>query len=564
MGGNEFWVQNEYDYTQYMEYIAENKVKVVHLGGDDEFIKLKAGEFIINLSKKYAKTIDPIDDIIHGKNKEENIVNISIKNDLVYIFKETKAGVVCETTPYKHWILLKSKPNDTFKRLAGNQPYKFYKEYNTTEEFNNAVKTMYKMNGYTIRNEQENFMVRHGYTYFKNTKVADVSVLSFDIETSGLNPNSSDACVYLITNTFRKNGKLIPKTFNVSDYDNDADMIHSWCQWVSEIDPSILLGHNIVMFDLNYLNVRYKNIYGTNLLIGRQEQELVIEDRPREFRKDGSQSYTYHRPVVFGREVVDTFFLAIKADIGRKYESYGLKAIIKHEGMEEAGRQYYEAGSIKTHWNNPEERKKIIAYAENDSRDPLKLFDLMAATFFYLCPVVPKPFQVMIESAAGSQLNSVLVRSYLQSDHSIPQATEVEPYQGAISFGVPGIYNNILKIDFSALYPSIMMQYEVYDKNKDPNKHFNIIVKYFAEYRQKYKKLYKDTGEKYYDDMQNVAKVVANSCYGFMGSSGLNFNSPECAAFVTAKGRELLTFSIKWATSKTLDHWLAKVEENSK
>ncbi|NJO64173.1 MAG: hypothetical protein HC836_40180 [Richelia sp. RM2_1_2] len=166
----------------------------------------------------------------------------------------------------------------------------------------------------------------------------------------------------------------------------------------------------------------------------------------------------------------------------------------------------------------------------------------------------------MLESASGGQINSIMLRGYLQNNHSIPKADEIESFQGAISFGVPGIYKNVMKIDFSGLYPSIMRQYKVHDEKKDPLKLFLTLVEYFAEFRLKYKKLYKETNEKYYDDMQGALKIFANSCYGFLGTNGLNFNSEKSAAFITEKGRELLKYTIEWATNKDYEYWKSLTE----
>lgn len=499
------------------------------------------------------------DDVIYGKNKDTNIVNISIKDNTVFIFKEFNDGVYVEEQPYKHWVLAPKKYNDSFSELKGNQHFKWYKEYNTTTEYYDAKKNFYKLGCYTAHNFQENFMLRHGYTYFKGLQTKDVSVLSFDIETTGLNSQAKDAEVLLVTNTYRKGDYTETKTFCVTDYKSDKQMLLAWSNWVVDKDPSVLLGHNIVMFDIPYILSRCPN-----LPIGRFNEPMILDNFDREFRKDGSQSYTYKRVNCFGREVIDTFFVSIKADIARKYETYRLKNIIAQEGLEEQDRQHYDASTIKTNWQNPEERKKIIAYAEADSRDPIKLYDLMIATFFYMCPVVPKTFQLMTETAAGSQLNSVMVRAYLQHNGAIAKADELPPLRGAISFGVPGIYRNLIKIDFSALYPSIMRQYKLCNEQKDPNRYFPFIVEYFANYRQEYKQKYKETGLKLYDDMQQVAKTVANSCYGFLSANGLNYNSPKDAAFITAKARELLDFSIKWATSKETQYWMTLFEEKTK
>lgn len=489
-----------------------------------------------------------LDNIIYGKNKDERIVNISIRDDKVFIFKELDDGVYVEEQPYRHWILAPKKINDSFTPLKGSQHFKWYKEYDSIKNYYDSKKNLYKYGCYTAHNFQENFMMRHGYTYFKGMKTTDVSMLSFDIETTGLNAEAPDAEVLLVTNTYRKGNYYESKTFCVNDYDSDRSMLIDWANWVCELDPSILLGHNIVLFDIPYILHRCPE-----LPIGRFGVPLALDNFSREFRKDGSQTYTYKRVNCFGREVVDTFFVAIKADIARKYENYRLKGIIKQEGLEEEGRQHYDATLIKKNWNDIEERKKIIAYAEADSRDPLKLFDLMIPSFFYLTPYIPKSFQVMTESATGSQINALMVRSYLQEGESVANSTEATVFEGAISFGNVGIYDNVFKVDVASLYPSIMRHYKIFPKNKDTNGNFLQMLNYFTNERLKNKKLAKDTGERFYDDLQNAQKVVINSAYGFMGANGLNYNYPDGAALVTRYGREILNRAIIWATGRTFE-----------
>lgn len=503
-----------------------------------------------------------INNIIYGKNATDKIVNISIKNDIVYIFREDKGKVKVTTTPYKHWVLA-SKELPGFSRLKGNQYYKYMKEYNHVEDFEAIRKSGYKLNLYSLYNYSEAFMIKNGYTYFKNMKVDEVSVLSFDIETSGLNPNADDAMVFLITNTIRKQGTLTKKTFNVDDYETQQDMINDWSMWVINEDPSIVLGHNIMLFDLPYLH-RQMEKADMPLYLGRFDEPVVFEDKIRKLRVGSGQEYDYKRITIFGRDIIDTFFLAIKADIAKKYISYALKVMIKQEGLEKPGRQHYDASKIKDNWKIPEERVKIIAYAEEDSDDSLKLYDIMIAPFFYLTPHIPKTFQNMVESASGSQVNNLMVRSYLQDGFSVAQGEDVEKFEGAVSMGCPGIYNDVLKVDVASLYPSIMLHYKIFPKDKDYNGNFLLALEHFTKERLKNKKLAKDTGNKFYYFLEQAQKVFINSTYGFMGASGLNYNYGEGAALVTRYGREILTQSVVWATGYTINKTIKKIVNKGK
>ena len=84
-------------------------------------------------------------------------------------------------------------------------------------------------------------------------------------------------------------------------------------------------------------------------------------------------------------------------------------------------------------------------------------------------------------------------------------------------------------------------------------------MKIFTEERLKNKALAKTS--KYHDDLQSSQKIVINSGYGFLGAAGLNYNSIECADFVTRKGREILQTAIEWATGSKYEEPTKHVEE---
>lgn len=547
----DYIIDSEESYKDYLSMIASGEAKLITLDKNIAKVSFNKTIFCVEFADKYIPKQEntDINRIIYGKDTTSNIVNISVDKDIVYIFTEKNGKVECTTTKYKHWVLANRPLSQDFKLLKGQQYYKYIKEYNTYQDFLDVKENVYKMGLYTMFNTTESFMTRHGYTYFKNTKIQDVSLLSFDIETTGLDPNAFDAQVLLITNAFRKAGKVIKKTFNVEDYENQYDMISDWSEWVRDMDPSLIIGHNIVIFDLPYINtiMLRKNM---NLTLGRYDSPIHMEKKTRELRVDGTQSYTYQRINIFGREIVDTFFLAIKADIAKKYSSYGLKNIVKEEGLEKPGRTHYDASKIKENWANLEERAKIIAYAEDDADDPIKLYDIMIAPFFYLTPHIPKPFQMMIESATGSQINNLMVRSYLQDGFSVAKADEVEEFEGAISFGNVGIYDNVFKVDVASLYPSIMRHYKIFPEGKDFNGYFLKALEHFTIERLKNKQLAKETGDRYYKDLEQAQKVVINSAYGFLGARGLNYNYGRGASEVTRYGREIITKACDWATSK--------------
>ncbi len=489
-------------------------------------------------------------DLIYGKDRQERIVSIGVKDTSAKLFIEYPDRVEEKSIPVKHWILCNQKVDPSWIELNGNLHYKYAKIFNTIGSFIKFKQNNKHLDLYYINNDKEKLMVKEGYTFFKGMKHTEVSVLSFDIETTGIEHNDS-AKLLIISNTFRKNGKLERKLFTYDNYSDEGEMIKDWCKWVQEKNPAIICGHNINMFDIPYLNFIAQK-YNVTITLGRDNTPLFIEKYESKFRKDGSQFYHYNKVYIYGREVIDTLFLSLKYDIGRKYENYRLKNIIKQEGLEVKNRIFYDADTIRFNYKNQEEWKKIKAYAEFDADDSLALFDLMIPPMFYSAQIIPRPFQLITESATGGQINGIMLRSYLQQKHSVPKSSDVVPYEGAISIGNPGIYRNVFKVDVASLYPSIMIQYEVCDPEKDPNRYFLQLVKTLTEERLKNKKLAKETGDSYYTGLEQSQKVLINSAYGFLSAKGLNFNSPLKAAFITEKGREILNRAMTWAKNLNL------------
>jgi DNA polymerase elongation subunit (family B) len=482
-----------------------------------------------------------------GRNQ---IVSVEAHDGRLEVFtQDTDGNVFTQDIDTYYWVLSNEKLGQEWIRLKGDLHYCWGKKLATRQEYFMTRNRFKNKDLFTVYDPVEASLINQGVSYYKNITPSEVTLLSFDIETTGIQ-HDSESKVLLISNTFRKNGVTSRRLFAYSDYEDDGQMLSAWCEWVREIDPSIICGHNIYSYDFPYMQYVAAK-YDRELILGRDDSKLHFENYESKFRKDATQFYHYHKVRIYGREVVDTMFLSIKYDVSRKYESYGLKSIIKQEGLEIEGRQFYDAGQIRYKYKDPEEWVKIKAYAEHDADDALALFDLQAPPFFYMNRSVPKRFQAIVETATGSQLNALMCRAYLQEGHSLPKGDEANGYEGAISFGNPGIYKNVFKVDVASLYPSIILTYDIYDKDKDPDAKFLQLVKFFTAERLKNKALAKT--DKYYDDLQNAQKIMINSFYGFLGAPGLNFNSPKNAALITEKGRSILNRAIQWAKGENYE-----------
>ena len=497
-----------------------------------------------------------VNKLIYGKDQTQGIVSVEVDNSHMYLYKDDGTHL---KHPYYHWCLADAKAESDLLSnviiLEGEQTFKYLYEYESFYDYYTIKNNNSKITFKNIYNPAEAAMIRHGITLFKGLKVNDVSVLSFDIETVGLRRNS-DSKTLIISNTYRSGSHIIKKMFSVDNYDSDKEMISAWCDWVREIDPSVMCGHNIFGYDLPYLLH-----CGKDLRLGRDGSIARFSKRDSNFNKE-NQIYKYKNVQVFGRQIIDTFFLSIKYDtVARQYPSYALKRIIDFEGLERKNRQHYDASKIAKNWYDLNERELIKAYAKDDADDSLALYDLMIPSYFYYTQSIPKTFQQINNGRPGSQINSLLVRSYLQDDKSIPKASPKRKYRGAISLGNPGIYSYLVKYDVASLYPSIVRVYKVYDPEKDPEAKYLQMVSYFTDERLNNKYKAEKTGNRYYRDMEQSQKIVINSAYGVFGTKGLNYNNMDKAEFITDTAQDITKDAIEW--SKIIGATLANADTDS-
>lgn len=474
--------------------------------------------------------------LLSGKADLKNVVSVEHHGDKARIFIETEDGVRDMIAPARYYTLYPSQIEGSVE-LEGNLHYKYMKDFESKKDWNaqSQLDRSRRRDAYNIYNPKEAYLTRSGVTYFKGMSINDVSILSFDIETNGLTMDS-ESKIFMIACTYSKGGKREQKAFFT---------IEDFLSYVRSKDPSIILGHNIFGFDLPYLRHM-----ASGLPMGRDGSGLKFARNTSRVRKDGSQSYDYNNVICYGRELIDTFHLALKVGQTKGYDNYSIKTLAKHEGVAKEERVYLDASKIAQDWYDDDKRKLIIQYALDDTEEALDYFYAVAPAYFYYTQSIPKSFQQVISGASGSQLNALMVRSYLQERHSIPIASERADYEGAISFGNAGIYQNVKKVDVASMYPSIILEYGICDKEKDPKGNFIEVVSQLTKERLENKKLAKDTGKQLYKDLEQAQKIMINSAYGFMGASGLNFNAPDQAAEITRIGREILTRGIKWAEDK--------------
>lgn len=556
MVNNKLYIDDQQAYDEYKEYIMSISPDDITIEGNI----VKTNDYTVEVNDDYKSIISYIkslnspsiysNELIYGKDVTEEIVAIEVVgNDLVLFFNNGDT----ETRACKFWMCANRKLDSKFSKMKGNSHYKYIRVFNDKSQFDKYRNIYRRKDTFNVWNDVESQMISNGLTLFKGLKVEDVSALSFDIEGSGLVRDKTSQ-VFVITNTLKKDGKTSVTQFREDNYNNQGDMIEAWCNWVREVDPTIINGHNVFGYDLDYMN-HVAKLHGKKLLLGKDGSSAIFGKKAKNYRVDGSQTWEYYNCTIFGRHVIDGMFLAVKYDIGRNYPSWGLKAIAEYEGLVDDDRQFYDASKIGQNWSDPVEREKIVKYCEDDGNDSMALYELMIPSFFYMAQSIPKPLQVIVNSASGSWLNTIMLRSYIQELHSIPKTDKQKYVGGGMSYGIPGVYDNVTKWDAKSYYPNTILKFKIYDKKKDPKANYLKMVEHFTNKRFEQKTEYKKTGDKYYDDLQAASKVFINSAYGLLGTNGLNFNCFEKAALITRCCRKGLQKCILWATGHDYLHW---------
>src|SRR6478735_5734613 len=191
---------------------------------------------------------------------------------------------------------------------------------------------------------EEQYLVATGRTYFKSLSFAAVRRLQFDLETTGLDPESSRIFLVALRDPDGKE-----ETLEVAgEGDNaEAELLMQLCERIRELDPDVIENHNLHGFDLPFLVQRARRL-GVTLLLARNG-EPGLQRRPasrgaalaqgaEQQRADAMRRSRYTMP---GRELIDSLDAVRRHDFSaRDLPGHGLKAVARHLGLASEDREY--------------------------------------------------------------------------------------------------------------------------------------------------------------------------------------------------------------------------------
>src|SRR6266576_1125691 len=391
------------------------------------------------------------------------------------------------------------------------------------------------------------FQLRSGKTHFLGMTFRDLKRMQVDIETYCQEcftfPNSareSDRITAIAMSDSAGWGRLI----SGKELD-EGDMLREFVKEICKRDPDVIEGHNLIRFDLEYIEARAKR-HKVALTLGRDGSRLGGHAARMQIAE---RTITYRKYEIFGRHIIDTWILAQHYDVAtRELESFDLKEIARHFGIAGADRIYLPAD--KTSWYFDHDPDTLSRCALDDVRETRAISEILSPSYFVEAQMFPDSYQNIPLRGNATKIDALLLREYLHRRRAVPYADEGREVLGGFThMEFQGTAQRVLHCDVTSLYPSIMLVCNYLPK-KDELGMFASLLRDLRTFRVKAKELARDAQDEenrtYFNALQSTFKILINSFYGYLGFQMGHFNDFDAANQVTAKGRELIQSVIAW------------------
>uniref|UniRef100_A0A4W5LPS0 DNA polymerase n=1 Tax=Hucho hucho TaxID=62062 RepID=A0A4W5LPS0_9TELE len=433
-------------------------------------------------------------------------------------------------------------------------------------------------------------------------RIAPLRVLSFDIECAGrkgIFPEAEKDPVIQIASMVQRQGEKEPfirTVFTLQScssivgsqvlcFTKESQLLQSWAEFVRTVDADIITGYNIQNFDLPYLLNRAATLKVSLFpYLGRvQGIKSVLRDSSFQSKQMGRRENKILN--MEGRVQFDLLQVLLR---DYKLRSYTLNAVSFHFLQEQKEDVQH---SIITDLQNGNEqtRRRLAVYCLKDAYLPLRLLQKLMCVINYMemARVTGVPLTYLLSRGQQIKVVSQLLRQAMKQGLVMPVvkpeagedytgATVIEPEKGYYS--VP-----IATLDFSSLYPSIMMAHNLCyttllqkgsaeklgltpeDFIKTPTGDLFVkssvrkgllpdILEDLLSARKKAKaELKKETDpfkKQVLDGRQLALKISANSVYGFTGAQVGKLPCLEISQSVTGFGRQMIEQTKQLVESK--------------
>ncbi len=350
---------------------------------------------------------------------------------------------------------------------------------------------------------------------------ADPAVAADEVLLAGLADNHGWHCTYRLCGMSEK------------------DLLTVVSEKIIELDPDIIVGHDIFKHGLSYFLARAKRLK-IKLAWGRDRSEPSVR---RSRAPAAEKQLEYPRIDIAGRSIVDTWFLAQYYDIvKRDLEQFDAPYVAN----------YLDAGASfpapVPAWHRDEiydsKRELLVADVKYELQATAAIFRTLAPSYFAQAQMLPFSLQDCIVRGNGVKINNLLMREYLRRGVAIPAPVEAHTFPGGhTEVRQTGVIRNVLNVDIASLYPSIMLSHGIKPAT-DVGDVFQPMLRELTSQRLEYKRLAKTAGDAAVhvraDARQAALKVFINSFFGYLGTNRMNWADPLQAERITITGQQLV------------------------
>jgi DNA polymerase-2 len=384
----------------------------------------------------------------------------------------------------------------------------------------------------------------------------DPRVLSFDIETDGKGDGLLAISLFgpgidevLIVDA--GNRAMPERATRCAD---ERAALDAFCARVKEYDPDVLLGWNVIDFDLTVLQ-RVAARLNHPFFLGREPGTVRLRKAEGYF---GSGQAS-----IPGRLVLDGIDLLRGAFV--RMDEYSLDAVAREvlgEGKAVAGDVLDRISEIIRNYHH--DLAAFALYARTDARLAFQIvarLNLVQLAWARSRLTGMTPDRVAASIASFDFLYLVelerrgIVAPSVRADDSRVHAAQ---HGGHVLEPAAGLHRNVWVFDFKSLYPSIIRTFNIdplsYVERPSPDADLirtagGAFARSPAILPRMLDELFprRDAAKKAGDAVaSNAIKILMNSFYGVLGTPACRFFNPALANAITGTGRELLLWSKAW------------------
>ena len=341
--------------------------------------------------------------------------------------------------------------------------------------------------------------------------------------------------------------------FEIRAFEEEAQMLEAYLDYLDETDPSVLTGWNFEDFDIQYVYNRLEKL-------DRRNGEKNLS--PNRLSRIGEAHSSYWGVDIKGRVVFD-LLEGLKRNEFTSRDSYRLDDV--GEDILGAGKQVY-TGDLGELWE--EDPATLVQYNLRDVEITVGIEDHEELIDFWTEVKGIAGCQLPDAPIPGSAVD-VYILQQLHGEHILPTKgtvdSDAEFEGGAVFDPYVGVEENVATLDLASLYPMAMVTINASPETKvstdyegethvapngthfqkEPDGKMRTIITELLERRDALKTK-RDANDPEsaefakFDRQQASVKVLMNALFGVQGWDRFRLYDPEMSAAVTSTGREVI------------------------